>query len=252
MPLQTVVVDDEAPARDELIYMLSEIDDIVVSGQAASGKKALKLVKEERPDVVFLDIQMLGMSGLEVSRRLITSQEIIPKIVFVTAYDEYAIEAFELNAVDYLLKPFSEERLQKTIQRLIVSDEDYLLTSKINNVLSCLSESVNKIPVDSEKGRIKLITSEDINVAFTENGEVFVKTKQGRFRVNFTLKKLEQMIDKSYFFRCHRGFLVNLNQVEEIVPWFKGKYTLILAGEDKLKIPVGRTKADELKRRLNI
>ncbi len=251
MKIFALVVDDEAPARDELVFMLNNTGKVSVIAEASNGKEALKMIEEKKPDVVFLDIQMPYMSGLEVAEKLLKTDN-LPQIVFVTAYNQYAIKAFDLNAVDYLLKPISEERLNISIERLVKESEREYIDEKLSKVINQLLPKPKKIPVHSKKGRIRLIDPSVIILAFTNEGRVFVKTDEGDFETSYTLRELEEMIQDPNFFRCHRCNLVNINRIKEIIPWFKGNYRLVLETEDEMEIPVGRTKIEELKRFLHL
>ncbi|ACL69798.1 LytR/AlgR family response regulator transcription factor [Halothermothrix orenii] len=253
MEMQALVVDDEAPARNELIFMLENSKVNFRVREADNGKKALELVNNHNFDVIFLDIQMPSLTGLEVAAEILKVED-KPEIVFVTAYDEYAIKAFELNAVDYLLKPFSRKRFEETINRVMShSKKDRIKdTIKINKAISQLTPELKRIPVNSKRGRIKLLKPSEIYYATTEGGKVFITSEEGVFEFANGLKELEEMLNLPQFFRCHRSYLVNLSKVKELIPWFKGNYYLIINDESEEEIPVGRTRVNELKKKLNL
>ena len=201
--IRVLIADDEAPAREELSYMVSRLSGFQVIGVASSGSQAVFLIKELRPQVVFLDIQMPGLNGLEVSKSL-SSIDPKPLVVFVTAYDEYALNAFDVEAVDYLLKPVSNERLFKTARRL----KDLIqprLAEKLESILQVHEKDGDliRIPVE-RKGRIKLLEPKEILYFFADQGYILAKTKTEDYITNFTLNELEERIDQRTFFRCQK------------------------------------------------
>lgn len=241
--IRVLIADDEAPAREELSYLISKIKDFEIVGVASSGSQAVFLIKELYPRVVFLDIQMPGLNGLEVSKAL-SSIEPRPITVFVTAHDKYAINAFDAEAVDYLLKPVSENRFLKTVKRIkeLIRSQ---LTERIENaLLEHGSEPHSKrIPVE-KNGRIKLLDAKEIVYFFADQGYILAKTADSSYITNFTLNELEDRIDQSVFFRCHKSYMANMDYIREIIPWNYSTYKLIMSNNDE--IPVSRQKAKEL------
>lgn len=250
-----LVVDDERPAREELIYILKDIEGIEVIGQASHGKEALELIEKLQPDIVFLDIQMPEMNGMEVARRLI-NKEYIPKIIFVTAYDQFAVEAFEVNAMDYLLKPISEDRLKQRLEKMILEDEkdksiDYdklkdLIYSmkpdqKVTSQRISLYQNSRLIPVDIE----------DIIYITIENRSTVIFSNKGNFDTNYTLNELMDKLDNTIFFRSHKSYIVNLNYIESIDPWFNYTYNIHLKDSKEI-IPVSRSYVKEFREAMNI
>jgi len=255
--LQVLVVDDEALSRDELIYLLRDYPNIQVCGEAATGDQALQAYRRLLPDVVFLDIQMPGRCGLQVARELLRQPE-PPLIVFATAYDQHAVDAFEVEAIDYLLKPFSAERLARTVHRLVrnlnrkeraVQRIDQLL-SRLDGVWVAPPQPV-RLTVDRD-GRWILFKHTEVAVAYAEGRAVFIKTGNDCFRTALSLHELEDRLPSPPFFRCHRGYLVNLDWVKEIHPWFNGAYQLVLADQQKTQVPVSRLCVRDLRQMLNI
>lgn len=243
MKIRAITVDDEAPARERVARFLSKFDEIDVIGEAGNGKEAVKMIDGKNPDLVFLDIQMPDFDGFEVLR-LLKSE---PIVIFVTAYDEYAIRAFEINALDYLLKPFSFERFKKAIKRAeeeIKKKERF--SSKITNLLSALEKRCLERIAIREGARILVVEVEDIDWIGTEKGPVFIHTKRKKYAVNFTLDGLEKKLDPKLFFRSHRSALLNLNRIKEIIPWFSGRYKIILNSGDE--VPLSRDRVRELKK----
>jgi two-component system response regulator LytT len=241
--IRVLIADDEAPAREELSYMISRLSGFQVVGVASSGSQAIFLIKELHPQVVFLDIQMPGLNGLEVSKSL-ASIDPKPLVVFVTAYDEYALNAFDVEAVDYLLKPVSDERLFRTARRL----KDLIqprLAEKLESILQVhgKDKDLKRIPVE-KNGRIKLLEPREILYFFADHGYIIAKTKTEDFITNFTLNELEEKVDQGTFFRCHKSFIVNLDYIKEIIPWTYSSYKLIMNNDDE--IPVSRQKSKNL------
>ncbi|CCO07532.1 LytR/AlgR family response regulator transcription factor [Desulforamulus hydrothermalis] len=238
--MKVVVVDDEAPARDELVYLLKQHGGLQVVGEAEDAPSAMQVLRRERPDAVFLDISMPGGDGLEVARQL-ARQAHPPLVVFATAYDRHALEAFEVNAVDYLLKPFSEQRVAETIDKL---------RRLVKQRKADAHPLQNKIAVSNED-LITLLDPADIIFAGRRGREVFVKTYDQEFKVNYTLQGLEQRLDAEFFFRPHHGFLVNVNKIEKIEPAFQG-YQLVMKDNTASRVPVSRSGMKEMKRLLGI
>lgn len=242
MNIRTVIVEDEIPAREELIFLLEEFPLIEIVGTAENGQEGLDVILDTRPDLVFLDIEMPVMNGLELARRLYRMRDLLhPRIVFITAYNEFALEAFEVEAVDYLLKPFSGERLKTTMERLILPSKP--VETKWS--LAPRAMGTKKIPVDY-KGRYKMLPVEKIFYLTAEEGGVVVKAEEGSYDAKMSLAELEHELKNAGFFRCHRSYLVNLNRVAEVIPWFKGKYLLVMEDPDRSEVPVSRTYIKEL------
>lgn len=237
MHFKVLIVDDEEPARRELKHLLGGIADVSVVGEAANGQDAIKEILQLKPDVVFLDVQM-PMGGLEVAR-IICKMKKSPCIVFVTAYDNFALEAYEVHATDYLLKPISEERLLQTILWI----KELLEQQERQTVLS-------RIPVEN-KGHLVMMDLQDITYFCCEDDRVIATTMKGTFPTGFILKNLESRLGKD-FFRCHRKYIVNLQHIHEIIPWFNGTYALSLKEIDKIEIPVSRQKMPELRKILGL
>jgi DNA-binding LytR/AlgR family response regulator len=246
MKLRALIVDDEAPARSELRYMLEKMDGIDVVGESANAKEALKLIKALKHDVIFLDIQMPGLTGLDVAEAL-RKLPSPPALVFVTAYDEHAVKAFELEATDYLLKPFDEKRLRQTLNKLakLKGKRRHLETSGESPVF------LDKVPVE-KAGKTLLLDLEDIVYADIRYGYAHVHTFDDIYLTNFTLGELEERLKKKQFFRTHRTYLVNLNKAKEIVPLFKGNCLLRVADNKTTEIPVSRRQARKLRAMLGM
>ncbi|RKD27561.1 two component transcriptional regulator, LytTR family [Caminicella sporogenes DSM 14501] len=255
--MKCIVVDDEMPARDEIIYLLNDIGGLDIIGEASDGESALKLIKSRKPDVVFLDINMTGMDGFDLVNEILKFEH-IPLIVFVTAYDQYAIKAFEVNAIDYILKPINKERLKKTVRKLklLFSNENinFDIEKRLNKLISKLNqpnEKIDRICV-YENGKYIPLNPKEILYLTTVGRNTIIKTKNGQFTTNYTLSEMEEKLSKYNFFRSHRSFLVNLDEVKEIHNWFNGTFQIVLNGAENVKISVSRNKAGEFKEIMNI
>src|SRR6185312_9171994 len=235
MDLRAVVVDDEQLARDELGYLLGQLGGVEVIGQAGNGIEALSTIDRLRPDVVFLDVQMPGLTGFEVARRLLDTRA-SSQIIFVTAYDQHAIEAFEVNAVDYLLKPVEQGRLEVAVDRARRRiDSDRQVEPGVKNAaeLEKIIQLVAERQSRRERLAIKvgerflLVQAEDIIYASLADEGISVVTSQHAGTSNYrTLDELHERLDPTVFWRVHRSHLVNINKIKEIVPWFSRNYIL--------------------------
>lgn len=252
--IRVIIVEDEEPACKELKFILEQTGKVEVIECISDGITAYNKICEFNPDAVFMDIQIPGINGMDVANKLNTTG-IHSIIVFVTAYDEHAIKAFEMNAVDYVLKPYSEERIYRTVDRI----EDRLdiksdIIDRINALLSSVADfkgvkrEFNKIPCE-QFGRVILVDEHDIVFCFIENEQTFVKTLNKKHLTSFTLHELES---KGGFFRVHRSYLVNLNKIKELYPWFHGTYKIVMTDDDKTEIPVSRNNVKKLKDILGI
>ena len=250
MPIRTLVVDDEKLARDRLAGFLAGLGDVEIVGQAGDGVQALELIEQERPDLVFLDVQMPGMDGFEVLKALRLPP---PHVVLATAYDEYAIRAFEVGAVDYLLKPFARQRVEDAVGRV----RDRLVANRpgpsLEDMLRRLEERrkvyVTQVPVHSGK-RILVLPVADVLWFGVEYRLVYAHTHDRAHMTNYTLRELEERLDPETFFRAHKSSLVNLRHVKEIVPSFGGRYKLLMRDHAASEVALSRVQARELRARL--
>ncbi len=253
--MRCIVVDDEMPARDEIVYLLKEIGEVDVIGEASDGKGALKLIKNEKPDVVFLDINMSGMDGFQILNETL-KEKIYPYFVFVTAYDQYAIRAFEVNALDYLLKPIDKNRLQNTVNRLreilINKEKSLKIENKLKKFINGINnKKINKVCV-YDNGKYIPLSPEEILFITTDGRQTIIRSKAGEFTSNLTLAELEDKLNKHNFFRSHRSYLMNLDEVKEIHNWFNGTFQVVLNGVDDIKVSVSRNRANEFKNIMDI
>lgn len=247
---QAVVVDDEPPAREELIYLLGQVGGVEVVGQAGNGVEGLALIESTRPHAAFLDVQMPGLNGFEVARQLLDRQ-VPTNIVFVTAFDQYAIDAFEVNAVDYLLKPVEQERLERSVDRLAgrvgtVGEGDDRLERVVQLVVG-RQQQRSQLAV-KVGDHILLVHAEDLVFASMEGDTIHVVTSQLTGTSNYrTLDELQARLDPNVFWRVHRSHLVNINKIKEIVPWFSRNFVLRMTDAKSTEIPVSRTQTKRLR-----
>jgi len=250
LDLRAVVVDDEPLAREEICYLLDEMGGVAVVAQAGNGPDAVEAVNQHEPDLVFLDVQMPGLTGFEVARRLVASGPPVA-IVFVTAYDQHAIEAFEVNAVDYLLKPVDSGRLETAVQRV----RQRRSTSRpLNDQLERIVQLVEQRQGQREQVAVKvgerylLVRADDIIFASMVDESINIVTSQINGSGNFrTLDELQARLDPARFWRVHRSHLVNINKIKEIVPWFSRNYILRMKDAKATEIPVSRSQTRRLR-----
>jgi two-component system LytT family response regulator/two-component system response regulator LytT len=254
MPLKAIVVDDEQLAREELCYMLEQLGTVEILGQAGNGLEAVALVERLAPDVVFLDMQMPGLNGFEVAHRLIQAGT-SPNIVFVTAFDRHAIEAFEVNAVDYLLKPVEAVRLEQALDRVRKRVTQVPLNDQVERIVQLMAERQSKRERVAVKvgERFLLVQAEEIIYASLADDSINIVTSQLAGTSNFrTLDELQSRLDPSIFWRVHRSHLVNINKVKEIVPWFSRNYILRMKDAKATEIPVSRAQTKRLREYLRL
>ncbi len=253
MKLKALIVDDEYPARQELRYLLSNFDNVEIVGEATNAHEALALIKALDYQVLFLDVSMPGMTGLELGAAI---QELPkqPHVIFVTAYDEYAVQAFEVNAVDYLLKPVEPSRLKKAVDKVIKAYQEAPANSEEAEKKDIGKQKpdpaqikIDRIPAEKQ-GKTVLVAESDIFYAFTEQDYIYIKTYNDKLLTRFTLKELEARLNPQVFFRTHRCYLVNLHKVREIVPFFNGTYNLVVEDKVNSEVPVSRAQAKKLRK----
>src|SRR5262245_41580198 len=263
MDLKAVLVDDEPLARDELGYLLGQVGGVEIIGQAGNGVEALSTIDRLQPDLVFLDVQMPGLTGFEVARRMLDKRA-SSHIIFVTAFDQHAIEAFEVNAVDYLLKPVDPSRLEVAVDRArrrITTDRPAGAagTTYDNEQLERIVQLVTERQSRRERLAIKvgerflLVQSEEVIYASLVDEGITVVTGQHAGTSNYrTLDELQARLDPSVFWRVHRSHLVNINKIKEIVPWFSRNYILRMKDVKATEIPVSRTQTRRLREYLKL
>ena len=255
MPISCIIVDDEQLALEELNFLLGSIPEVRVIGQGSNGIEAIRLVEELEPDLLFLDIEMPGLNGFKVVEQLAKKDE-LPQIIFVTAYDQYAVQAFDVNAVDYILKPVERLRLEKAVQRAKKQlESEAVVNYRIKNLLSMIKPSGQKRSklLVKDKNRNILVDSDEVIFANVSDGVISVATKDITGEANYrTLEDLQQDLDPDLFWRVHRSYLVNINKIKEVVPWFNRTLQLKMGDKKETEIPVSRSHSKRLKEYLKL
>ena len=253
--LTAVVADDEQLARDELCFLLGQLAGIEVVGQAANGVEALDEIARHAPDVAFLDVQMPGLTGFEVARRLMEAGT-GPSVIFVTAFDQRAIEAFEVNAVDYVLKPVDSTRLETAVTRARKRlGENAPLQGQLDRLVRMMAGQKDRRDQVAVKvnDRFVLVRADDIIHASLVEDSINIVTNQVSGTSNDrTLEELHARLDPEVFWRVHRSHLVNINKVKEIVPWFSRNYLLRMSDAKATEIPVSRSQTRRLREYLKL
>lgn len=268
MAITALIVDDEELSREELKYLLESDDGVEVVGEGRNGVEAVELIRTHHPDVVFLDVQMPGLDGFAVLKKLLEVGEgdRLPQIVFATAFDQYAVRAFDVNAIDYLLKPFDRARVLQAVERARlrlqeIAGEDVRATSgdlRMDKLLKLIEQHQSPRPhsgkiVVQAGSRLLLIDQKDICFAAIDEGVISVVTPtiEGQSKCR-TLEELVDLLDPTLFWRAHRSYLVNINHIREVVPWFKSTYQLRMADKKQTEIPVSRAQTRRLRELFNL
>jgi len=277
MSISALIIDDEQLARDELKFLLDSIGGVEVLAQGSNGIDAIELVEEHRPDLVFLDVQMPGLDGFAAIEQIMARRrklgldeqsEPMPQIVFATAYDQYAVRAFDVNAVDYLLKPFDRDRVLAAVERVrarLATDGRAVTTgaepidSQLDALLRLLKSPQGarnaqpaKIVVQAQS-RLLLIDQAEICFAAIDDGVIRIVTRtfEGQSKCR-TLEELMEQLDPSHFWRAHRGYVVSIDHIREVVPWFKSSYQLRMDDKQQTEVPVSRAQTKRLKELFNL
>ncbi len=283
MAISALIIDDEQLARDELKYLLDSVGGVDVLAEGANGIEAVDLIEEYQPDLVFLDVQMPGQDGFAVIQRLMERSRAaetpsgvgaagksaaMPQIVFATAYDQYAVRAFDVNAVDYLLKPFDRARVVEAVERvrarLAPGSSATAGTPDTESQLDRLLRLLDR-PQGAEQGRpaARLIVEAQSRLLLVDQAEIcFAAINEGVIRVVTrafegqskcrTLEELQELLDPARFWRAHRGFVVNIDQIREVMPWFKSSYQLRMNDKQQTEIPVSRAQTKRLRELFNL
>lgn len=253
--LRCLIVDDEMPAREELKYMLKDIKNIKVIGEASNGIEALDMINKLELDIVFLDVQMPKISGIELARGLIKDKKQI-NIIFITAYDDFAVEAFDVNAVDYLLKPISKDRLHKAIERIDKRDEgsEEMEYDKIKKMIEGMnrskSKNIDRISVYHDNKLIPIEVDEILYITIEDKATIIV-TSDDKYELNSSLSELMDKLPEDIFFRTHKSYIVNINMIKSIDPWFNYTYNINLKNTEQI-VPVSRSHIKKFKAKMNI
>jgi two-component system response regulator LytT len=279
MTIRALIVDDEVLAREELEYLLRRADDVQIVAQGKNGVEAVELIRAHQPDVVFLDVQMPGLDGFAVLKKLLDKnrKSPLPNIVFATAFDQYAVRAFEVNAVDYLLKPFDEVRVRQTLQKVKSRLQEpagfsgnsrleaarpgtaSAVDERLNALMRLLEQQQSPAKAAASKivlragGRLLLADQQDICFASIEEGTINVVTNAIEGTSNCrTLEDLLDLLDPKIFWRAHRSFVVNIQHIQEVVPWFKSSYQVRMDDRRHTEIPVSRAQTRRLRELFNL
>ena len=254
MPINTIIVDDEKPAREELAFLLKSFPEINLLAQGKNGLEAINLIKEHSPDLLFLDVQMPGLDGFGVLKKLVERKLKVPHVVFATAFDQYAVQAFDVNAVDYILKPFDKARIAKAVQKAKKEIEAHTSTAerleKLVAQLAAPKPATNppsKILIKSQQ-RMLLVDSNDLIFASIEGGLISVVAREVEGSSQYrTLEELHAALDSDSFWRPHRSYLVNVHHIKEVVPWFKSSFMIKMNDKKQSEIPVSRQQTKRLR-----
>jgi two-component system, LytTR family, response regulator len=285
MSITALIIDDEQLAREELKFLLDSVGDVEVVGQGANGIEAVELIEEHHPDLVFLDVQMPGLDGFAVIQKLLERNQVkaahaghsaselepLPQIVFATAYDQYAVRAFDVNAVDYVLKPFDRDRIAQAVARARSRlaggssgtagvQTDSPIESQLEALLRLLKKPLGgELPHQPAKlivqtqNRLLLVSQAEICFAAIDEGVIRIVTRtfEGQSKCR-TLEELQEQLDQAHFWRAHRGYVVNIDHIREVVPWFKSSYQLRMNDKAQTEIPVSRTQTKRLRELFNL
>ncbi|HSU30963.1 MAG TPA: LytTR family DNA-binding domain-containing protein [Bryobacteraceae bacterium] len=253
--ISTLVVDDEPLAREELSYLLQSFPDVEITDTASNGLEAIQLIGEHEPDLVFLDVQMPGLDGLGVIRRLREKGAHLPYFVLATAFDQYAVEAFRLEAMDYVLKPVDKDRLGECIARARrVIDEKQRAEEERQPETTAAKPALqrSKLLVRSNNRNL-IVDAQDLIYATIDDGLITVVTPHMEGHSNYrTLEELQSNLDPNIFWRVHRSFLVNINKIREVIPWFKSSFQLKMDDKKQTEIPVSRIQTKRLRSLLKL
>ncbi len=229
MAIRAIIVDDEEPAREEIKYLLSHFKDFELIGQFGNAFDALNAILSKQPEVVFFDVDMPGFSGIQLAESL-KNTENAPLVVFITAYSEYAVKAFELDAADYLVKPIDPKRFAEMIGKV---------KEKIGNKKSTGFDFI----IGEKESSLFLLKPDCIIYFHVKNEKVYAKTKKGEmYCKGLTLQAAENKLKEKNFFRIHKGFLINVSEIQKVIPWFKGKYLIEMSDGSKLPLSPHRQK----------
>jgi len=239
--IKVLIVDDEAPARGELRFILETLNPTLILDEARNGGEALTLIEQNPPDVIFLDINMPALNGLSMAS-LLRNLPDPPLIVFATAYHDHAVKAFELEAFDYIVKPFDEKRLAKTLERIEKS-----LRGRPVKETTPQPATIAKLWLEQDNENRILVDYSDIYWCEASDKKVYAHTSSGKFAVRYTLKELESLLSGYDFARVHKSHLVNLNHVKEVVPWFSGNYLVRMNDAAQTELSMSRRYAAHLK-----
>jgi two-component system LytT family response regulator/two-component system response regulator LytT len=250
--LSAILVDDEKLASEELAYQLKEFPDIEIIATASNGPEAVKLIEDLEPDLVFMDVQMPGLDGMSVIRKLREKNIPLPHFVMATAYDQYAVEAFRWEALDYLLKPVEKDRLAVAVDRArkAIAEKAKIAPAELPAPKPSLQRS--KLLIKSGQ-RNFIVDAQDVVYATIEDGLITVVASGMEGQSNYrTIEELQSNLDPDMFWRVHRSFLVNIHRIKEVIPWFKSSFQLKMDDKKQTEIPVSRVQTKRLRALLKL
>lgn len=249
--ISTLVVDDEELAREELTYLLKDFPEIELLQTASNGLEAVKLIDQIEPELVFLDVQMPGLDGLGVIAKLREKGGPLPHFILTTAFDQYAVEAFRLQALDYLLKPVEKERLAESVERVKRFVDDRPSLEKSGESPKPVAQRTKLLVKANNRNLI--VDAQDLIYATIDEGTITVVTTHFEGQSNYrTIEELQSNLDPDLFWRVHRSFLVNINKIREVIPWFKSSFQLKMDDKKQTEIPVSRIQTRRLRTLLKI
>ncbi len=249
--ISAIVVDDETLASEELAYLLKEFADVEIVATASNGIEALKLIEDLEPDLVFLDVQMPGLDGMGVIRKLREKQIPLPYFVMSTAYDQYAVEAFRWEALDYLLKPVEKDRLALAVDRARKGIAERL-KAQPEPPAPKPSLQRTKILIKSNH-RNFIVDAQDVVYATIDDGLITVVATNLEGQSNYrTIEELQSNLDPDVFWRVHRSYLVNIHRIREVIPWFKSSFQLRMDDKKQTEVPVSRVQTKRLRALLKL
>lgn len=269
MSMTALIVDDEELSREELKYLLDTTGTVDVLAEGTNGVEAVDLIRAHHPDVVFLDVQMPGLDGFAVLKKLIETGEgdPLPQIIFATAFDQYAVRAFDVNAIDYLLKPFDRARVLQAVERARQRLQEPLPGGEARPAVGDLRVDTLLKLIEQHQGprqhsgkivlqsgsRLLLVDQKEICFASIDEGVISVVTPtlEGQSKCR-TIEELFELLDPAIFWRAHRSYLVNINHIREVVPWFKSTYQLRMDDKKQTEIPVSRGQTRRLRELFNL
>jgi len=250
--ISAILVDDEKLASEELAYQLKEFPDVEIIATASNGLEAVKLIQDLEPDLVFLDVQMPGLDGMGVIRRLRELDIPLPYFVMATAYDQYAVEAFRWEALDYVLKPVDKERLTVAVDRARKAVGDRTKSSQPEPPVPKPALQRSKLLVRSNQ-RNFIVDAQDVVYATIEDGLITVVASNLEGQSNYrTIEELQSNLDPDTFWRVHRSYLVNIHRIKEVIPWFKSSFQLRMDDKKQTEIPVSRVQTKRLRALLKL
>jgi two-component system LytT family response regulator len=247
LKIRAVIVEDESLARERIRHLLTNDNQIEIIGEYATGSDAVNAIQRDKPDLLFLDIQMPGMDGFSLLKQISPR---IPHVIFVTAFDDYAVKAFEVNAMDYILKPFTRKRFEEALRRMkarFAQNPDSGLAKRVEAFLEQLQakqDYLKRLAIKTESG-VLLVKIGEIDWIESDDNYIRIHCGKSHHLMRETISALEKRLDPERFLRIHRRLIVNVDRIKQLFPWFQRSYCVLL--QDGTKLPVGRNYKEKLK-----